>query len=216
MSPQTAPIAAREPSFETPLVVYKVGGSLLGLPGLVALIESIISQRPGRVALLVAGGGAAADVVREWDQAHRLGDERAHELALDAMRLSQSLLERLMPTARLVRNRRQMATAAARRERGILCADCFLRWGESTGFPPLPHSWRVTSDSIAAWTACLLEADELVLLKSIPVPVGQTFKQAAQAGLVDQEFPAQAAPLRLVNWVDGHAASPEIRSWHGC
>lgn len=203
----------RNQLFPAPLVVYKVGGSLLDLPGLADLIESTLAQRSGCGALLVAGGGAAADVVRDWDRRHHLGDETAHDLAIEAMGLTELLLSRLIPALRPVRNRRQLIEAVARRQTGLLCAGCFLRWGESTGFPSLMRSWRVTSDSIAAWTARLLEADELVLLKSVPVPAGRSFEEAARAGLVDLEFPRQAASLPRVSWLNARGVPTEITPW---
>ena len=36
-------------------------------------IRAVLAQRMQHAALLVAGGGAAADIVRDWDRQHRLG-----------------------------------------------------------------------------------------------------------------------------------------------
>jgi aspartokinase-like uncharacterized kinase len=67
----------------------------------------------------------------------------------------------------------------------------------------LPHSWDVTSDSIAAIIACSLAADELVLLKSGDCPAERSPKALAAAGYVDRYFPTAVAPLagtvRMVN-----------------
>jgi len=51
---------------------------------------------------------------------------------------------------------------------------------------PLPHSWDVTSDSIAAWVAGAAGASQLVLVKP----------RGAQGNLVDSQF-ASAVPPQL-------------------
>jgi hypothetical protein len=58
----------------------------------------------------------------------------------------------------------------------------------------------VTSDSIAARLAVRLGAQELLLLKSAPLPPGADRAEAARLGLVDPAFPAVARPLRSVRY----------------
>ena len=70
----------------TPLIV-KVGGSLFDMPALAANLRAWLSGLPTTQVILVAGGGASADVVRALDCCHRLGEERAHWLALAALRI---------------------------------------------------------------------------------------------------------------------------------
>ena len=196
-----------------PLTVYKIGGSLFDLPDLPRLIGQVLAQRPANAALLIAGGGAAADVVREWDRVHHLGDEAAHILALEAMDLTASLLARFFPKARLVRSPRQVAGAATDGALSILCAGCFIKGVEAQGTSRLEHTWRVTSDSIGAWTAGVLAASELVLVKSVPLPREMNPTAAAAAGLVDEKFPAFAANLPVLAWVNARSARPQIETW---
>jgi aspartokinase-like uncharacterized kinase len=195
-----------------PLTVFKIGGSLFDFPELPEVIEQILAQRRESAALLLAGGGAAADVVRDWDRVHQFGEAAAHELALEAMDLAASLLARFFPDARLVRSEQQARTAANDGVLAILCASCFLKAAEAQGHAPLEHSWRVTSDSIAAWTARVLAA-ELVLVKSVPVPHAMTIAAAADAGLVDERMHAFAANLPTIGWVNARAAHPMIEIW---
>ncbi len=196
-----------------PLVVFKIGGSLLDLPELSDVVRQLVDQRPESTVLLVAGGGAAADVVRTWDRVHQLGEASAHELALEAMDLTASLLARFVPEARLVRSPQQVQMATAEGAHSILCAGCFIKAAEARGHAPLEHTWRVTSDSIAAWAADVLSASELVLVKSVPVPRGLTLVEAAQAGLVDEGFPAIAENLATVGWVNARSMQPRIEKW---
>ena len=195
-----------------PLTVFKIGGSLFDLPDLPDVIEQVLALRPESAPLLVAGGGAAADVVRNWDEVHHLGESPAHELALEAMDLSASLLARFFPDARLVRSDSQARLAAGDGVPSILCAGCFIKAAEAQGHEPLEQSWRVTSDSIAAWTAGVLGA-ELVLVKSVPAPLDMTLAAAAEAGLVDEYFPGVAANLATIGWVNARSTRPDIETW---
>lgn len=196
-----------------PLVVYKLGGSLLDLPGLAEVIRAIVTHRQAASALIVVGGGAAADVVRDWDCRHHLGDDTAHDFVLQAMRLNEALLQTLLPELRAVRSAKQVALATAAGAAGLLCAHCFLGWAEASGHPALPRTWTLTSDSIAAFVAGILNADELVLLKSVPAPINATFDEAARAGLVDDHFPRYAQSLPRVSWANCRSVSPEIHPW---
>ena len=98
-----------------PLVVYKLGGSLLTLSDLDRRVTSLLQQSVplapqsaiGRSldrAILV-GGGQAADVVRTWDRRHKLGPERSHELALAAMGFNARLVRSLVSDSELVPRR---------------------------------------------------------------------------------------------------------------
>ena len=61
------------------LVVYKLGGSLLSCVDLATRLRAVLEQRPDDRSLIVVGGGAAADVVRDWSRIHGLS-EAVHEL----------------------------------------------------------------------------------------------------------------------------------------
>ncbi len=200
-------------SASRPLIVYKIGGALFDLPELPNVIRRVLAQRPDSSPLLVAGGGRAADLIREWDGIHELGEESAHALALEAMDLGASLLAHFFPEARLARSEEQVRMAAADHAVSILCAGCFIKAAEAEGHLALEHSWRVTSDSIAAWTAHVLGAIELVLVKSRDVSREMTPAAAAQAGLVDELFPTIAGNLPMIGWVNARSDTPVIENW---
>jgi hypothetical protein len=66
---------------------------------------------------------------------------------------------------------------------------------------PLPHSWEVTSDSIAAWIAGAVGARRLVLIKpsgaSGSALVDAHFRHALPADVVSESVPAdQVGALR--------------------
>src|SRR5262249_50212402 len=62
----------------------------------------------------------------------------------------------------------------------------------------LPHTWQVTSDSIAARLAVRLSARARLLLKGAPLGDGLDPAAAARSGLVDPWFPIVARPIERV------------------
>ncbi len=129
---------------ELPLVV-KLGGSLYDrIPELVPILRT--SPRP---LFIVPGGGVFADRIREAN----LPDDESHWLAIEAM----ETIARYLGT------------------RGLPVTDELIVPDETVVFlpfrclrerDPLPHTWDVTSDTIAAWIARMLGLD-LVILKSV-------------------------------------------------
>ena len=186
--------------------VCKLGGSLLDWEGLPAALASIEQQWQGQSLVLVVGGGETADLVRRWDRLFHLGEERAHWLALDSLALNEALVTELWPRLRPVRSRAQVEAAHRDGVPALICASCFVRWGERQPASPLPHTWQVTTDSIAAWVAQLVAARELVLAKSVDLPAGCSVTQAAAQGLVDEYFPRLAGGVPQISWVNLRSA----------
>jgi aspartokinase-like uncharacterized kinase len=142
-------------------VVVKVGGALLAHPAhfdrvLAALEEAATACR----LLIVPGGGPFADAVRQLDAHLKVSDDAAHWMAILAMDQYGQLLVSRLRTGELVPGRDEAAAALERRRVPVLAPSRWLRDAD-----PLPHSWDVTSDSIAAWVAGAVGARRLVLIK---------------------------------------------------
>jgi aspartokinase-like uncharacterized kinase len=139
--------------------VIKVGGSLGTRPArLRHLMASLARAAQGQWLVVVPGGGAFADEVRRADRRFKLGDSAAHWMAILAMDQYGHLLAQLTPGAALVRSRRALAPGRL----NVLAPSAWL-----LGADPLPHSWDVTSDSIAAWIARALGVRRLMLVKHV-------------------------------------------------
>jgi len=126
-------------------VVVKLGGSLYNrVPYLVpAFLAS------GRPIIIVPGGGIFADTVRKT----RVNDDSAHWMAVAAMD----------QYGWVIASQGIRATALLQvPDKPVV----FLPYCSMQKHDPLPHSWDVTSDSIAAWVADMLGL-ELLLLKSV-------------------------------------------------
>ncbi|MFO0879393.1 MAG: hypothetical protein U0840_18760 [Gemmataceae bacterium] len=162
------------------MLVIKLGGSLLNLPNLHERLLNFLHALYTSTWLIVPGGGASADVIRDLDRTHHLS-EAAHWLALRACTLNAHLLHHWLPHAPLV------SEPVGFRGQGIL--DPFTFCQRDEGQPDaLPHTWEATSDSVAARVAGLAQAD-LLLLKSIALPPPIDWDEAARAGHVDPLFP---------------------------
>ena len=195
--------------------VYKLGGSLLTLPDLGARLRRLLDREGAARPLLVVGGGAAADLVRGWQQQHRFDDEAAHWLAIAAMGLNETLVHELLPNSCIVGDRAAAADAWDRGQWPILCAGQFLRAEERRAEEPLPHNWDITSDSIAAWVAIRWPAERLVLLKSTSAPQARRLCPAGQSppNAVDPYFERLHHQLHKVGWVNLRANEPVIQTF---
>jgi 5-(aminomethyl)-3-furanmethanol phosphate kinase len=141
--------------------VVKVGGGLLREPGALAATAAALARAAERHrVLVVTGGGPFADAVRALDREHSLGDDAAHWMAVLAMEQYAWAVATTVSRARLVASREEIAAALDDRAVPVLAPYRWLREAD-----PLPHSWDVTSDSIAAWFAGALGARRLVLVK---------------------------------------------------
>jgi aspartokinase-like uncharacterized kinase len=205
---------SRSPHSVPAIRVIKVGGSLLDEPRMPQQLGNWLSLPPVATNVLLAGGGALVDGVRELDRVHALGEERSHWLAVRAMSVTASLLADLLPGALLVERFDKLAELLSDSkpdpEFQTLVFDCwqFLREIEpSVPGSRLTHNWQATSDSIAARLAVAIEHSgrticELVLLKSTLPARGATLREAAAAEVVDACFADLATGLprvRLVN-----------------
>src|SRR5688500_7302297 len=75
-----------------PLRVVKVGGSLLTWPELPQALRSWLAERPAGINVLICGGGALVDALRETDGTLHLSQRAMHRLAIDAMSITARLL----------------------------------------------------------------------------------------------------------------------------
>jgi len=187
---------------ERPLRVVKVGGSLLTFNRLEQSLRTWLSGQTPAVNVLVVGGGGSADAVRDASQPFGLTDEQSHWLAVEAMTQSARVVHALLPEAVVASTLTDIR--AAEGEALLIIDPLALLRSEPSELGPerLPHTWAVTSDSIAARIAEAVQADELVLLKSCPSPSGKSWREAAETGYVDAYFPEAAARLRCVRAVN--------------
>jgi aspartokinase-like uncharacterized kinase len=141
--------------------------------------------------VVVPGGGPFAERVREFDQAYHLSSDSAHWMAILGMDQYAFLLCDMIPGSRLVEDRGGILAAHDDGKVPVLAPSRWLRATDE-----LPHSWEVTSDSLAAYLATLLGAEQLVLVK--PVAGGMElmdpwFSRTVPAGIRWSVLPIEEA-----------------------
>ncbi|MFZ5790382.1 MAG: hypothetical protein ACOY3L_06745 [Pseudomonadota bacterium] len=193
-----------------PLWIVKLGGSLARSPALPAWLDAIATG--GGMLVLVPGGGSFADEVRAMQRRWGFDDATAHRLALLAMEQYGLMLASLQPQLQPATSRSEIA-----RVLGSDGVPVWLPTRMALGRPDIPESWDVTSDSLAAWLAAQLQADGLVLVKSVPVAEGSTIDDLVRLGTVDPLLPAflgRGVPdCRCID-VGQHAAMKEALGKH--
>jgi aspartokinase-like uncharacterized kinase len=170
------------------MIVAKISGRLIESPELASQITRLFKHIDGPLVFL-AGGGAAADLIREWQQSMNLSEFDAHWLAIRAMSLQAELFARRMHLPTFCR-----FEDCRKHQRCVLDL-----WDELKADPSgMPVGWHVTSDSLAAWAALRLNADRLVMVKRVGGPSTDA-ESATAAGWVDPYF-ATAAQSLLIDW----------------
>ena len=191
------------------LTVVKVGGGLAreaGDAALRALCAAIAEAGARHPLLVVPGGGDFADTVRAHDRRFSLRPETAHRMAILAMDQLGWALADLIPGATRCTGLEGPVQEGA--------VSVLLPAGLLAERDPLPASWAVTSDSIAAWVAGSAGAGRLVLVKPVAglyrawppagEPIGRlTAEELAALGPagVDEHLPAALRAAGVETWV---------------
>jgi aspartokinase-like uncharacterized kinase len=165
-------------------IVVKVGGGLSAAPGALDAVGAALAAAGRRRRIVVVpGGGPFAEAVREFGRRERLSDDAAHWMAILGMdQYAHVLAERIEGAVR-VDEPGAIGTAIGAAGVAILAP---YRWMRAADV--LPHSWRATSDSVAAFVAGALDAERLVLVKPVggspgPEMVDPCFASVLPAGL---------------------------------
>lgn len=186
-----------------PLRVAKLGGSLLTYEPLAPALRAWLADDSfSGHTVLVVGGGPLVDGLREVDRRHAISESAMHWLCIQALSVTAQCVQQLLPELPLVAQLGTLRERLAVRGATLFEVQHFMRY-EEPHLPgvKLPATWDVTTDSIAARLAIVLEAESLVLLKSSD-PASERFDELVEAGHVDRFLPrlmADAPPIRCVN-----------------
>jgi len=162
--------------------VIKLGGSLLGAPELLRWLELLVKFGDGKV-VIVPGGGLFANSVREAQQISNASDEVAHQLALLAMDQFGLLLAGMNPGLVTASSELELAERGWQ-HRGIVWLPSKMALADTS----IPQNWQVTSDSLSAWLANKLGAEQLILVKSKSLITYQKEAPSKLQHLVDDEL----------------------------
>ncbi|MEM3511103.1 MAG: hypothetical protein QXW47_09025 [Candidatus Jordarchaeales archaeon] len=170
--------------------VVKVGGSLArskrNLKRLCSKLSSLGKRYP---LLLVPGGGPFADEVRKEYRKFKLSEDVAHWMALMAMNQFGLMLAELTGIE---------ASEAIGGGKTIV----FLPFRLIFEDDPLPHSWDITSDSVAAYIAWKAKVSMVILLKDVDGVFSNDPKRHADAKLLENVKAFDLASLGVSTSVD--------------
>jgi len=171
----------RRANGDTGPVVIKIGGRLSQVPHALERVCCAVQGASRKWPLIVVpGGGPFADAVRTFERRLPISPDAAHWMAILAMDQYAHVLAERIKDAELVQ---EPGTLVEALERGSVAVLAPFRWMRSADV--LPHSWNVTSDSIAAFVAGACGATRLILIKmtSLGEPVDEYFQSALPVGL---------------------------------
>jgi aspartokinase-like uncharacterized kinase len=175
-------------------VVVKVGGSLYDHPHLGPGLRLYLNSLPASKILVVAGGGNVVEAIRKLDQCQHCGEPVAHELALWGCQVTMQFISNLIGADTFTTALEWHTTSWTPRIVPLGCKLFLSQYEEIFG--SVPHSWSVTTDTIAALAARVANA-RLILLKSVELLPGTTWVEAAARGWVDEYFPTAAGDARF-------------------
>ena len=114
--------------------------------------------------LIVPGGGAFAETIRQLQKKYQLTNETAHWMAILAMDQHGFLLKQVIPNAKIIATEELITrrVQAPLTEVPILSIYAFLK-----KFSKLEHSWKVTSDALSVEIAISLKMSQIIFLKDV-------------------------------------------------
>jgi len=163
------------------MIVIKLGGSLMAANTLLDCLNRIEQQYQGQAVVIVAGGGAFAEQVRIAQQIWQFDDYTAHAMALLAMQQTAWLVKGLKADFELVHS---VHTIQQRPPKMMI----WLPNLNELNHAGVPATWDISSDSLAAWLANTLLADELIVLKSAVIDATLSLQQLSEQGVIDKAF----------------------------
>jgi aspartokinase-like uncharacterized kinase len=142
--------------------VIKVGGSLSGSRLVLRkLFEELAVNSKNYKFLVVPGGGPFADMVRKIYCKFSISEDAAHWMAILAMDQMGFFFSSFHPNIRIVDNIEE----ARKISRGLI--PVLIPFKMMFDNDPLPHSWDVTSDSIAAYIAHITGTKKIFILTDV-------------------------------------------------
>ncbi len=144
--------------------VFKIGGKILenskNLECTISQLKKLYEDNTLQKIIIIPGGGSYANFIRSIDKNLVLGDDLAHWMAIFSMDYNGKDLNRKFPDFECIDDFKKIQSA-----KRIFCI--FLPFNYLRKNDELPHSWDVTSDSIAIYIANKLNLNECYFIKDI-------------------------------------------------
>jgi 5-(aminomethyl)-3-furanmethanol phosphate kinase len=165
------------------MIVIKLGGSLAVSGKLRACLDKIEQAYHDKAAVIVPGGGVFADQVRVAQEQWLFDDRTAHEMAILAMQQMALVIKALKPQFKIATPICELREQNTQASVSVWSPD-ILDLDKAN----IPSTWNITSDSLSAWLAKTVDADELILVKSVTIEAGCDVRKLVQQQVVDASF----------------------------
>ena len=175
--------------------VVKLGGSLIKNNQIIKCIQIIEKWKAQTI--IVPGGGEFADTVRISQSYWGFNDSIAHRMAVLAMQQNALLLHGLSPSTPIMD-----AISHLDKHVPVRIWSPQLSELDKAG---IPHSWDITSDSLAGWLANIWQADFLILVKSAVIEHSLALAELQDLGIVDAAFHRYVGESNLQVKIINHA-----------
>ncbi|MEE9398374.1 MAG: uridylate kinase [Methylococcales bacterium] len=163
--------------------VVKLGGSLSRSPQLKQWLKVLVNV--GERIVIVPGGAAFADQVRDVQRHWRFNDVIAHQMAILAMNQYGLMFKGMVDDLIMATSIEEIQQLYKKRSVVVWLPSIAM-----LGQTDIPASWSVTSDSLAAWLAQHLPTKHLILVKSIAFDLPEVSTSwLVQQDIVDASFP---------------------------
>lgn len=177
--------------------VIKVGGSLSRSRFILKkLFEELAAVSENHKFLVVPGGGLFADVVRRIYYKFDISDDAAHWMAVLAMDQMGFFFSDFHPNIRVV----DKIEEARKISRGLI--PVLIPFKIMFDDDPLPHSWEVTSDSIAAYIAHITDTKKIFILTNVDGVFTSDPKSSPDAELIPKISAEKLADINVCTSVD--------------
>ena len=166
--------------------VVKLGGSLNQDASLPQWLDLLAELGGGRV-IVVPGGGAFADQVRDAQSQWQFDDLAAHNMAVLGMAQTALMLQGLCPALQAAAGEQPLRRVLQGGQTALWLPLDLLR-----SRPDELTNWGVSSDSLALWLAQRLHAERLLVVKSCAIDARRSLAQLGETGVLDAEFAQRA------------------------
>ncbi|MCD0461374.1 amino acid kinase family protein [Roseiconus lacunae] len=183
--------------------VIKLGGSLLLRPNLSSAFQRWLAQQSPADNYVIVGGGRLIDAVRELHAIHASSAAWTHWNCVQLLQTTFHWLSSQFPHASTITTSDQFQSSIQQTSSDRLCFVQVDAFYFPTDEVVLPEDWRTTTDAIAGYLGKIIDADEVVLLKSCDASSLESLQRWADRGIIDEAMPLIAEgmpPVRIVNF----------------
>lgn len=145
-------------------IIVKIGGKILekleNIESTITQFKHLINKNIIQRVIIIPGGGSNVNFIRELDKKLSIGDDLAHWMSIYAMNLNGIKINERFSDIKCINDYHQLLKS--NEPFSIFLPFDYLKFSDK-----LPHSWDITSDSIALYLAYKLKLNECYLIKDV-------------------------------------------------